>query len=116
MVIYNKLTNNKKFYNKCSMLRKYGMSKLYYSNFHGINSRLDEVQAAILNYKLNKLNYNIKIRRNIAKIYNDNLDKTDLILPTENKDNYLTNLASKDIKNNESNHLSNNNIFCNISY
>ena len=28
------------------------MQKLYYSELHGVNSRLDEVQAAILNYKL----------------------------------------------------------------
>ena len=31
------------------------MSKLYYSDVHGINSRLDEVQAAILSYQLTKL-------------------------------------------------------------
>ena len=113
------VTNNKKFYNKCLMLRKYGMSKLYYSNFHGINSRLDEVQAAILNYKLKKLNYNIKIRRNIAKIYNDNLDKTDLILPTENKDNYhsyYVYVVRHKKRDKMMKYLSNNNIFCNISY
>ncbi len=113
------VTNNKKLFNKCLMLRKYGMSKLYYSNFHGINSRLDEVQAAILNYKLKKLNLNIKIRRNIAKVYNENLNKTDLILPIENKDNYhsyYVYVVRHQKRAEMMKYLNKNGIFCNISY
>ena len=48
------VTSNKNF-STCLKLRKYGMSKLYYSDQHGINSRLDEIHASILNYKLFKL-------------------------------------------------------------
>ena len=36
------------------------MKKLYYSELHGINSRLDEVQASILNLKLKYLSKHIK--------------------------------------------------------
>jgi dTDP-3-amino-2,3,6-trideoxy-4-keto-D-glucose/dTDP-3-amino-3,4,6-trideoxy-alpha-D-glucose/dTDP-2,6-dideoxy-D-kanosamine transaminase len=113
------VTNNKKLFNKCLMLRKYGMSKLYYSNFHGINSRLDEIHAAILNYKLKKLDHNIKIRRNIAKIYKDNLSGTDLILPNENKDNYhsyYVYVVRHKKRNEIMKFLSKNGIICNISY
>ena len=82
------LTNNKKLYEKCKKLRKYGMSKFYYSDFHGINSRLDEIQAAILNFQLSKLKSNILKRRKIAKLYNKNLKTKNLILPTENRNNF----------------------------
>ena len=53
------VTKNKKLYLKSKKLRKYGMSKLYYSDLHGINSRLDEVHAAILNFQLSKLKADI---------------------------------------------------------
>ncbi len=113
------VTKNKQLYEKCRKLRKYGMSQLYYSEFHGVNSRLDEVQAAILNYQLIRLKSNIVKRRNIAKIYNKNLKNKDLILPIENKNNYhayyvyvVRHPRRKEIMN----YLKKNNIFCNISY
>ena len=113
------VTKNKNLFLKCKKLRKYGMSKLYYSDLHGINSRLDEVQAAILNFQLKILNSNILKRRKIADIYNDYLNTTDLILPKENKDNYhayyvyvVRHKQRKMILD----HLRKNNIFCNISY
>mgnify|MGYP001409194674 CR=1 FL=1 len=113
------VTNNKKLFKKCLMLRKYGMSKLYYSNFHGINSRLDEIHAAILDYKLKKLDHNIKIRRNIARIYKDYLSGTDLILPNENKDNYhsyYVYVVRHKKRNEIMRFLNKNGIICNISY
>ena len=113
------VTKNKNLYQKCRMLRKYGMNKLYYSDFHGVNSRLDEIHAAILNYKLSKLNLILRKRRKIANIYNDNLKGTDLILPLENKENYhsfyvyvVRHKKGKEIMN----YLKKNNIYCNISY
>ena len=66
------VTKNNKLYLSCKKLRKYGMNKSYYAEIHGINSRLDEVQAAILNFQLTKLKSNIIKRRKIAKIYNEN--------------------------------------------
>ena len=80
------LTNNMKTDNKLKMLRFYGMKDRYYSEINdGVNSRLDEVQAAILNFKLKRLDNDIKKRRKIAKIYNDELSDTNLILPVERK-------------------------------
>ena len=40
-----------------------------YSNENGLNSRIDEIQSAILNYKLKKVDNYIKRRREIANIY-----------------------------------------------
>ena len=48
-------TSIKEYADRASELRNYGMKKFYYSEEHGINSRLDEVQAAIINLKLKKL-------------------------------------------------------------
>ena len=113
------LTNNKKLYEKCKKLRKYGMSKFYYSDFHGINSRLDEIQAAILNFQLSKLKSNILKRRKIAKLYNKNLKTKNLILPTENRNNfhsYYVYVVIHPERKKIMQHLRNNNIFCNISY
>ena len=82
------VTNNKNYFIKAKKLRKYGMSKLYYSEFHGVNSRLDEVQAAILNYQLSQLDQNVIKRRRIAKIYNENIYNDKLIKPIESKNNF----------------------------
>ena len=81
-------TSIKKYADRASELRKYGMKKFYYSEEHGINSRLDEVQAAIINLKLKKLKIWINQRRKIAKIYNELLKDTSLVLPKENKKNF----------------------------
>jgi aminotransferase EvaB len=113
------VTKNIKLYEKCKKLRKYGMSKLYYSEIHGINSRLDEIQAAILNYKLSKLKSSIIRRRYIAKIYRQNIKNKDLILPSENVDNYhayYVYVVRHPKREKIMKYLQNNKIFCNISY
>ena len=113
------VTNSKSIYQKCKMLRKYGMKKLYYSELHGINSRLDEVQAGILNFKLKKLNSDITKRRKIAKIYDNKIKNPKLILPKQNKNcnhaYYVYVIRCKKRKLLLS-YLKKNNIFCNISY
>lgn len=113
------VTANNTLYQNCRKLRKYGMSKNYYAETHGINSRLDEVQAAILNFQLTKLRANIIKRRKIAKIYNDNLKTLSLDLPIENKDNfhaYYVYVVKHPRRKKIMNYLKDNNIFCNISY
>ena len=113
------VTANNTLYQNCKRLRKYGMNKNYYSEIHGINSRLDEVQAAILNFQLTKLKSNIIKRRKIAKIYNDNLRTISLGLPIENKDNfhaYYVYVVKHPRRKKIMNYLKDNNIFCNISY
>ena len=113
------VTKNNRLYQNCRRLRKYGMTKNYYAEIHGINSRLDEVQAAILNFKLTKLKSNIIKRRKIAKIYNENLRTFSLDLPIENKDNfhsYYVYVVKHPRRKKIMNYLKDNNIFCNISY
>lgn len=48
-------TNSKKVAHKLHHLREYGWEKRYVSKIHGFNSRLDEIQAAVLNVKLKYL-------------------------------------------------------------
>ena len=86
------LTNDIKSYKQIKRLRFYGIEteennkfkNKYYSFENGINSRLDEIQASILNFKLNKINFFINKRREIAKKYIQKLSKTNLKLPIEN--------------------------------
>tara|TARA_B110001452_G_scaffold198287_1_gene168233 strand:+ start:1378 stop:2505 length:1128 start_codon:yes stop_codon:yes gene_type:complete len=89
-------TNNKKLFEKMHRFRFYGIDTLginkkwknkYYSIDQGINSRLNEVQSAILNLKLNKLSKSILRRREIAKKYFDGLRNINLELPIVNKKN-----------------------------
>ena len=87
------LTNDFKAFRQIKRLRFYGIetegnSKFknqYYAIENGLNSRLDEIQATILNLKLKKTNLYIKRRREIANKYIKKLDKTNLKLPIENK-------------------------------
>lgn len=76
-------TNDEKLYQKLLKLRNYGQSKKYYHDEFGLNSRLDEIQAAVLREKLKYLEeWNMK-RREIAREYTDALVgfKTQAILP-----------------------------------
>lgn len=75
------VTNNKKLANQCRQLGIYGMKKGYYSEVEGYNSRLDEIQAAILNAKLKFLDQWTKHRQYIAKFYLNNIKNPYIILP-----------------------------------
>lgn len=60
-------TNNSKVAKKIGLLRQYGWKKRYVSSIQGFNSRLDELQAAVLNVKLKYLNYDNLRRVKIAE-------------------------------------------------
>lgn len=62
-------TNDENFYNKVKIFRNYGSDKKYYNQVKGVNSRLDELQAAVLNVKLPYLNELTEERKSIAKKY-----------------------------------------------
>lgn len=62
-------------------LRNYGSSKKYYNDFIGINSRLDELQAAFLNIKLPHLNTENETRKRIAKRYLSEIKNKKIELP-----------------------------------
>lgn len=112
-------TKNKTLYKRLKMLRFYGMKTQYYSLIDGVNSRLDEVHAAILRYKLNRLDSDIARRREIANIYNSELKDTNLILPKEEKDyfhSYYLYVVRSKLRNKIINDLKDKNINLNISY
>jgi len=67
-------TNDEELAIKLSMLRNYGQSKRYYHDVLGINSRLDELQAGILNQRFKYLNEFNNKRKKIADYYNKNIN------------------------------------------
>lgn len=75
------VTNDPLLAEKTKLLREYGWRKRYISEFPGLNSRLDEVQAAILRVKLRYLDEDNKRRQSLARIYDDMLSSTSLYLP-----------------------------------
>ena len=79
------LTNNKKIASKIKKLRNYGSKKKYEHQELGFNSRLDEIQASILNLKLKFLHKMNKEREKLANFYNINLSNKNLILPKKLK-------------------------------
>jgi dTDP-4-amino-4,6-dideoxygalactose transaminase len=80
-------TNDKDIAEKISKLRNYGSGVKYYNEYVGLNSRLDEVQAGFLSIKLKKLDEINSHKRQLAKIYNDNI-KADFIKPLIEPDFY----------------------------
>lgn len=62
-------------------LANYGSTKKYVHDFKGINSRLDEIQAAVLRIKLPRLDLDNQHRREIAQYYIDHIVNPDIILP-----------------------------------
>jgi len=69
------VTNNKEYYDKLRLLRVYGMTDYNHIIINGINSRLDELQAAILRVKLRYLDEMNSKRNVIAKTYIRNLNR-----------------------------------------
>jgi dTDP-4-amino-4,6-dideoxygalactose transaminase len=76
-------TNDHSLAERVKMLRNYGSSKKYYYDLVGINSHLDELQAAILRVKLPRLDEWNEKRRRFAGLYKEILEQTDVVLPSE---------------------------------
>lgn len=62
-------------------LANYGSSRKYVFDYKGRNSRLDEIQAAILDVKLKYLDNDIAIRKQVAKYYIENITNPAIITP-----------------------------------
>ncbi len=100
---------------KCLLaIRNYGSHKKYYNKYRGVNSRLDEVQAALLSVKLRYLDAENAERRKIAEYYSKQITNPILRIPTppddsnahvwhlfvlmiENRDSFISHLAGHSI-------------------
>ena len=80
------VTNNNKLAIKIKRFRQYGWDDQRKTNNPGINSRLDELQAAILRIKLKKLDKDNLSRIKQAKLYIDKLRSSKIVLPKVRKD------------------------------
>ena len=81
------MTNDDELAKKLRMIANHGQSKRYYHDIVGCNSRLDNIQAAVLRIKLKELDQYILNRQKAANYYDQNLKDLDqLILPFRNLD------------------------------
>ena len=74
-------TNDDDLAVKMKGLVNHGMYKRYYHDLVGVNSRLDSIQAAILDIKLKNLDQYNSSRRNSAKIYSEKINSKNIIKP-----------------------------------
>lgn len=74
-------TNDEVLAKTIQSLRNYGSEAKYQNKYVGVNSRLDEIQAAFLNVKLPNLDAENTIRRAIAKRYINEIKNSKIILP-----------------------------------
>lgn len=74
-------TNDERLAQKITALRNYGSLIKYEHIYQGLNSRLDEIQAAVLNVKLKYLDKDNMRRQEISKYYRENIKNHLIILP-----------------------------------
>lgn len=75
-------TNHSELAKKARELRQYGWRERYISSSHGLNTRLDELQAAVLRVKLRHLDAENQRRRAIAARYGELLIASNVVLPS----------------------------------
>lgn len=74
-------TNNKELAETVRALANYGSNVKYVFDYQGLNSRLDEIQAAILDVKLNYLDEDNQRRKDIARYFLTRIHNPEVILP-----------------------------------
>ena len=74
-------TNNKEMAEAIRALANYGSQRKYVFKYTGRNSRLDEIQAAILDVKLRHLNDDVALRQQVADYYYDHISNPLITLP-----------------------------------
>ena len=79
-------TNDEELANMLKALRNYGSHEKYKNLVPGVNSRLDEIQAAMLDVKLKHLDAEVKHRRIIANKYLEGIKNPELSLPLTDTD------------------------------
>lgn len=76
------VTDHQEVAEEVRRLREHGSSRRYYHEEHGLNSRLDTIQAAILSVKLKHLNTSVKLRNQVAAWYHEALEGVPVKRPT----------------------------------
>ncbi|HKR75426.1 MAG TPA: DegT/DnrJ/EryC1/StrS family aminotransferase [Rhodanobacter sp.] len=66
---------------RVAALRNYGSDTKYHHLFQGVNSRLDEIQAALLRVKLRHLDDEVALRRCVARHYREGIRHPQIVLP-----------------------------------
>ena len=74
-------TSDKDLFDRVKAIANYGSDFKYHHIYKGVNSRMDEIQAALLDIKLRYLDNDNSRRREIAKYYRENIKNPDVILP-----------------------------------
>lgn len=88
------VTNRDDVASRAKMLRNYGQSNRYEHPIVGVNSRLDEIQAAVLSQRLSQLAYRTQRRRDIAQTYRSQLrsPRIHLLAEPENEASHVYHL------------------------
>lgn len=84
------VTNNKKIYENIKDLRNHGMTNRNLIKNFGYVSRMDNIQAGILNFRLKSLNKIIYKRRNNFNTYSKHLDQKHIYFPKEERNEFNT--------------------------
>jgi len=84
------VTDDESIANEIKLLRNHGLIDRNTALKFGYVSRLDSIQAAILNYRLSTLDTVTEKRRENAKIYYENLDRNNIFIPDENINEFCT--------------------------
>jgi len=111
-------TNDCELYDQLKQLRNIGLKNRNESHIWGYNSRLDNIQAAILNIKLQYLDSWIEKRRQNAKFYMEHLENI-VLLPKEEeyeKHSFHTFVIQTDNRDDFQNYLLKNNIETKVHY
>ena len=75
------VTDNEEIANRIRMMRNYGSRVKYYNEIEGVNSRLDEMQAALLRVKLTHMDYITNERYKLGKRFLEGIHNSKIILP-----------------------------------
>lgn len=86
-------TNSDELAETIRALGNYGSKAKYVNEYKGLNSRLDEIQAAFLNVKLKYIDNENQCRRKVAQYYCQNIKNSDIILPSFNFELETLNLS-----------------------
>ena len=112
-------TNDKDLADKIRAIANYGSNIKYHHIYKGINSRLDEIQAGILDVKLSYLDSDNAKRREIAQYYTEHIKNPKIILPNfKNNKEQVWHIYAIRTENREEliKHLEDNGVQTNIHY